>query len=76
MNKTLNYEDRWKIILQTQLKYNIINLYIYVMQLYVMAEIYPYGVDLTQGQIIKVTKAVVNNFGLNLRLKKEQLSDG
>ena len=41
-----------------------------------MAEIYPYGVDLTQGQIIKVTKAVVNNFGLNLRLKKEQLSDG
>ena len=40
------------------------------------AEIYPYGVNLTNGQIMKITKAVVNNFALNLRLKKDQLANG
>lgn len=37
-----------------------------------MTETYPYGVNLTNGQVMKITKALVNNFALNLRLKKNQ----
>lgn len=41
-----------------------------------MTEYHPYVVNLTKGQIMKIVKAVVNDFGLSLRSKKNQLSDG